>query len=52
MDLQLVSELFERCQKAAAILGVDADFARAAEARPARACRRCRSARADSCRNG
>ena len=28
MDLQLVSELFERCQRAAAILGVDADFAR------------------------
>ena len=32
MDLQLVSELFERCQKAAAILGVDADFARRLEA--------------------
>jgi alpha-L-fucosidase 2 len=28
MDLQLVSELFERCQRAASILGVDADFAR------------------------
>ena len=27
MDLQLVSELFDRCRKAAAILGVDADLA-------------------------
>lgn len=31
MDLQLVGELFERCRKAAAILGVDADFSRRLE---------------------
>jgi alpha-L-fucosidase 2 len=32
MDLQLVSELFERCRRAAAILGVDADLATRLEA--------------------
>ena len=32
MDLQLVGELFERCRKAAAILGVDADFAKTTRA--------------------
>jgi alpha-L-fucosidase 2 len=52
MDIALLHEIFDNCQQASAILGVDSDFAaKLADAR-ASVCPNIRSASMDSCRSG